>query len=117
MSIDVNSGGRPLSPLSPPTWGELMPAGQVAGVIRFVLGTRSVAFPIAQLRRWEHHLGPPETLLISAGQEQLLVEGRDLAEVRAALDLGRLSELRPNYRKASELRPGPCIHAITIEGT
>jgi len=66
------------------------------------------------LTRWEHLAGRPETITISAGKERIVVEGRDLSQVHAALDLGRLSELRPNLARTGG-QPGPRVHRITIE--
>jgi hypothetical protein len=62
-------------------------------------------------------LGEPELLTIKADRDEIVVEGRDLTEVRAALDLGRLCELRVNFPRPTGARPGPQVRRITIETT
>jgi hypothetical protein len=62
-------------------------------------------------------LGEPELLTIKTDRDEIVVEGRDLAEVRAALDLGRLCELRVNFPRPTGARPGPQVRRITIETT
>ena len=114
MSIEQQPGKKAFVVPPPPTWGELEPEGRTANVVRFVLADRVVSFPVSELRRWEHVAGEPETLTISAGKESVLVEGRNLHVVRAALDLGCLGELRVNLER-SNARPGPQVRRITIE--
>jgi hypothetical protein len=115
MSIETHSGGKILTHSAPPTWGEVVPDGQVAVVIRFIVGQNAVTFPISQFKRWEHTMGLPETLTLLAGNEQITIEGKELGLVRAALDLGRLCELRVNFYAKSGARPGPQIRRIAIE--
>lgn len=115
MSIDQHPAAKPLVPPPPPSWGEIASTGEIAAVVRFVLDQRVVTFPADQFKRWEHALGVPETLTISTEKEQIVVEGRELAEIRAALDLGCLCELRANYPRASGARPGPQVRRIAIE--
>ena len=114
MSIQQQTGKKPLVPPPLPTWGETTPDGQTASVVRFVLADRVVTFPFSEFKRWEHVAGEPELLTIHAGDEVVTVEGAGLAVVRAALDLARLGELRPNYER-SGVRPGPRVRQITIE--
>jgi hypothetical protein len=114
MSIQQQPGKRPLVPPPPPTWGETTSDGQTARVVRFVLADRVVTFPFSELKRWEHVAGAPELLTIHAGKEVVTIEGAELAVVRAALDLARLVELRPNHDR-SGARPGPRVRQITIE--
>ena len=114
MSIEQQPGKTPLCSPPPPTWGELSPEGQRATVVRFVVADRVVSFPTSELRRWEHVAGDPEVLTIQAGKEAIVVEGRELNVVRAALDLTSLCELRPNGER-SHARPGPRVRRITIE--
>jgi hypothetical protein len=115
MSIDPHPGKKPLVPPPPPNWGEIAPAGETAVVVRFALVDRVVTFPVAEFKRWEHAASEPETLTISTEKEQIVLEGRELAEIRAALDLGRLSEVRVNYPRSSGARPGPRVQRIVIE--
>jgi hypothetical protein len=115
MSIDAQPGGKPLVAPPPLTWGEVAPPGELAAVVRFVLEDRTVSFPVAQLRRWESVPGDREALTISIGTELVLVEGQELAAIRAALDLGRLCEVRLNYPAKTGARPGPRVRRITIE--
>jgi hypothetical protein len=117
MSIEVIAGTKPLTRPAPPNWGELSPDGDLARVVRFALVGGWVSFPADQLKRWEHTLGEPEWLTIRADREEIVVEGRDLAEVRAALDLGRLCELRVNFPRSTGARPGPQVRRITIATT
>ncbi len=114
MSIEQQPGKKPLVPPPPPNWGELTPEDRGATVVRFVLVDRVVSFRASELTRWEHVAGEPETLTISAGKDQVVVEGRELQVVRAALDLGRLGELRANVERSNG-RPGPRVRRITIE--
>jgi len=114
MSIEPHPGSKPLVPPPPPTWGEIAPVGKTALVVRFALADRVVTFPMDQFKRWEHTAGEPELLTITTDKEQIVMEGRELAEVRAALDLGRLSEVHINYPRAGA-RPGPRVQRITIE--
>lgn len=114
MSIDQQPGKKPLASNALSTWGETTPEGQTALVVRFALSDRVVTFPIAEFRRWEHVAGEPEVLMISTGKEQIVIEGRELAPIRAALDLGRLTELRTN-RERSAAQTGPCVRQITME--
>jgi len=115
MSIESHPTGKPLAPAPPPSWGEVAPVGQAASVMRFVLVDRVVTFPTDQFKRWEHVVGVPEMLTLSTGNELVVVEGRELSEIRAALDLGRLCELRVNYPPKSGTRPGPQVRRIAIE--
>lgn len=115
MSIESHPGAKPLVPRPPPSWGEIASEGQTALVVRFVLVDIVVTYPADQFKRWEHVFGFPETLTIRTEKEEVIVEGRDLAEIRAALDLGRLYELRVNYPSKSGTRPGPQVRRIAIE--
>ncbi len=115
MSIEVFPGNKPLTRPAPPNWGEISPDGDPARVVRFALVGGWVSFPADQLKRWEHTLGEPELLTIKTDRDEIVVEGRDLAEVRAALDLGRLCELRINFPRSTGARPGPQVRRITIE--
>lgn len=115
MSIDPHPGKMPLLPPAPPNWGETVPEGKPVLVVRFALVDRVVTFPVDQFKRWEHIAGEPERLTISTDKEEIVIEGRELAEVRAALDLGRLCEVRINYPRPSSARPGPRVQRITIE--
>ena len=114
MSIEHEPGKRALAPPPPLTWGEVAPEGETARVVRFCLTDRVVTFPVSELRKWEHAAGEPELLTIDAGKEQVVIDGAHLSSVRAALDLGRLCELRPNHQR-SPARPGPQVRSITIE--
>ena len=113
MSLDTHAGRLPVTRRLTRTWGELTPEGEPASVLRFVLADRIVTILTDDLRRWEHLQGEPEQLILSTGGGQFTVEGMYLDEVRHALDLRRLTELRPNY--AGGIRPGPRIRGITIE--
>ena len=115
MSIEPHPGKKSLVPPPPPGWGELAPEGQTALVVRFALADRVVTFPADEFRRWEHAAGEPERLTIRTAQEEIVIEGRELAEIRAALDLGRLCEVRMNHPRSSGVRPGPQVRRITIE--
>ena len=94
MSIEIFPGTKPLTRPAPPNWGEISPGGKTATVVRFALVDRWVSFPADQFKRWEHAVGEPEMLTIKTEKEEIVIEGRELAEIRAALDLGRLCELR-----------------------
>ncbi len=115
MSIEIYPGGMPLARPVPPNWGEISPEGKTATVVRFVLVNRWVSFPIDQFERWEHAVGEPELLTIKTGKEEIVIEGRELSEIRAALDMGRLCELRVNFPRPTGARPGPQVRRITIE--
>lgn len=115
MSIDSQPGRRTFAPPPAPTWGELTPEGRNTQIIRFALTDRVVTIPIAEIRRWEHQSGEPEVLTISTSREQIVVEGQALGEVRAALDVARLCEIRTTFARAIPCRPGPRIMRITIE--
>lgn len=117
MSIDPTPGAKPLTPPPPPSWGEIAPAGETAAVMRFVLVDRVVSYPAVEFQRWEHVLGVPEILTLTTDKELVMVEGRELTEIRAALDLGRLCELRVNYPPKTGKRPGPQVQRIAIEAT
>lgn len=117
MSLDLRSGTKPLTASPPPSWGEIAPDGESAAVIRFVLVDRVVTYPSAQFKRWEHVVGVPETLILTTDKELVVVEGRELGEIRAALDLGRLCEVRINYPPKSGARPGPQVRRIAIEAS
>ena len=115
MSIEQQSGKNLLVPRPPPPWGEIAPEGQTAAVVRFILPDRVVSYPHGELKRWEHAGGEPEVLTINAGKDQVVVEGRELAAIRAALDLGRLCELRPTTPAKPGGRPGTQVKRIAIE--
>lgn len=115
MSIETHPAGKPLTQAAPLNWGEVAPAGETALVLRFLVEQTAVTIPASQFKRWEHTLGLPETLTLITGSERITVEGKDLAPVRIALDLGRLCELRVNYPARSGVRPGPQIRRIAIE--
>ena len=114
MSIEPHRGKRPLVPPPPPHWGEVVAADQSALVLRFALGDRTVTYPCSEFKCWEHLSGPPETLTLFTAREQIVIEGRELSLIRAALDLGRLAEVRLTFSR-QPARPGPEIERITIE--
>ncbi|MDB6094037.1 MAG: hypothetical protein JWM32_1599 [Verrucomicrobia bacterium] len=114
MGIENPHGQRVVAPAPPPSWGEVVLDGQQVRAIRFCLADRVVTFPVTVLKKWEHLAGEPEILTLSAGNDHLVIEGVNLALVRAALDLGRLAEVRMNYDRLHP-RPGPIIRAITLE--
>lgn len=101
-------------PPPPSSWGEVIPEGQTVRVVRFCLVDRVVTFPATELKKWEHAVGELELLTIYAGKEQIVIEGMHLSTIRAALDLGRLCEVRQNHQR-SQARPGPQVRAITLE--
>ncbi len=115
MSIEIFAGAKPLVRSAPPNWGEISPVDRPAPVVRFALVDRWVSFPADQFTRWEHAIGEPELLTIKTGKEEIVIEGRELSEIRAALDLGRLCELRVNFPRPTGARPGPQVRRITIE--
>jgi hypothetical protein len=115
MSIESHPGKPLPSAAVAPTWGEVSPQGQVALVVRFCLPDRVITIPMGEFKRWEHAPGEGEKLTLSTSREEVTIEGRELAPVRAALDLGRLCEVRANYLRAGSNRPGPRIERITIE--
>jgi len=115
MSIEIFTRAKPLRRPAPASWGELSPEGQAATVVRFTLVNRWVSFPADEFKRWEHAVGEPELLTIKTEKEDIVIEGRELSEVRAALDLGRLCELRVNFPRPTGARPGPQVRRITIE--
>lgn len=114
MSIEQSPGQKPLVPAPPPTWGEVTPQDEKAKVVRFVLVDRVVTFPFSELKRWEHLAGEPEVVSITAGKEQVVIEGAELGAICAALDLRRLCEVRANHER-SKVRPGPRVRRIAIE--
>lgn len=86
MSIEVYPGDRPLAPPPPPTWGEIAPVGKTATVLRVALPDRWVSFPVGQFIHWEHQVGEPELLTIQTAKRSIIVTGRDLADIRIALE-------------------------------
>ncbi len=114
MSIENQPGQKPLVPAPPPTWGEVAAEDEKTKVVRFVMVDRVVTFLVSELKRWEHVAGEPEILTITAGREQVVIEGADLGLIRAALDLKRLGEVRVNHER-SRSRPGPRVRRIAIE--
>lgn len=114
MSIHPHPGEAPLTPPTPRPWGIVMPERQSAAVLRVVLTDRSVSFPWSEIRRWEHVAGNPETLVIVVGRETVTVVGEQLAEIRTALDLSRLQELRQTPCEG-RMRVGPQVRKITVE--
>lgn len=85
-------------PVAPPSrtrsWGVLTANDETAQVVRFVVGDRSVSFPLHAFKRWELVSGATDTLTIRIDQEIVTVQGRGLAVVRDALDAGELLVLR-----------------------
>ena len=114
MTIHHHPNQEPL--LAPPanSWGAVAPEGVVARVLRVVLGDSVVSFPVAELRRWEHVVGNPETLEIWAGSECVRIEGRRLTQIREALDNSKLIEVRQNT-SSPVVRSGPSIRRISLE--
>lgn len=115
MSIETEPGRKPLVGPAPPSWGELAVEGRAAIVVRFILDQSAVTIPVGLFRRWEHSLGLPETITLVTDRERVVVEGKELAPIRVALDLGRLCELRVNYHAKPGVRPGPQVRRILIE--
>ena len=115
MSIEIFPGTKPLMRPAPPNWGEISPDGKTATVVRFALVDRWVSFPADEFKRWEHAMGELELLTITTEKEEMVIEGRELSEIRAALDFGRLCELRVNFPRPIGARPGPQVRRITIE--
>jgi hypothetical protein len=114
MSIEPHPGKKPLVPPPPLPWGEVVPVGETALALRFALGDRVVTYPCSEFKRWEHVNGTPETLLLATDKQEIVIEGSDLTAIRAALDLGRLAEVRLTFSR-QPTRPGPRIERITIE--
>ena len=115
MSIDPHPDAPKFATPLPPSWGEITPVGVTATVVRFLLEERVVTLPTGRFKRWEHTRSLPESLVIGTDDERIIVEGRDLNQIRVALDLGRLSELRVNHPSKSGARPGPRVWRIAIE--
>ena len=115
MSIDTHHNATKFATPPPPSWGELTPVGVTATIVRFLLEERVVTLPTGRFKRWEHTRGQPELLVIGTDDERIIVEGRDLNQIRVALDLGRLSELRVNHSSKGGARPGPRVWRIAIE--
>jgi len=113
MTLDTRSDHAPVTRRTVRVWGELSPSGEVAHALRLVLLDRIVTYITEDIRRWEHLLGEPEQLILSAGRDTILIEGDALTELRVALELRRLTEIRVSV--PSLTRPGPRIRAITIE--
>lgn len=116
MSIAHHPGKDPLAPPAPRSWGLILPERQMCPTLRLVLSDRSISFPVADLRRWEHVAGDPELLTILTSREAIEIEGRLLAEVRQALDELRLKELKING-VGPQLRDGPVVQRITLRRT
>lgn len=114
MSIDTRPETKPLHVVAPPSWGDVVPAGVTALAVRIVLVDRIVTYPASRISRWEHVITTPEELILSVARETVVVEGRDLFEIRAALDQGRLCEVRVNHPLKSGTRPGPQVRRISI---
>jgi hypothetical protein len=114
MSISQHPDREPLLPPPPIPWGDVVSDKRTKEVVRFVLADRVVSYPLHELKRWEHLAGNPEQLLISVGHEVIRVEGRQLIEVRLALDESRLLELRMSRSKLMS-QSGTTVSRITIE--
>ncbi len=115
MSIDHHLGKAPPSAAPAPTWGEITPEGQSALVVRFCMEEKTVTIPFGEFKRWEHVRSETETIALMTSRELVVIEGRELLAIRVALDLMRLAEVRPNYRRLVEGRPGPRVQRISIE--
>lgn len=101
-------------PVAPPSrecaWGVLADGDEAALAVRFVLGERSVSFPMHALKRWEFSPGATDTLTIQANAERIVVQGHGLAAVRDALDAGALRVLRTKPgRGAVAAAPGETV--------
>ena len=95
-------------------WGEVGPEGDPNPTIRFVLSDRTVCFPTSEIKRWEHIRSTPERLILVSTLERITVTGRELTDVRCAMDRNRLRELRVAPAKAG-IRIGPQIDRIEFE--
>jgi hypothetical protein len=115
MSIESDPAKTSIVAVSQPTWGDLVAEGKSAQVIRFWLTDRVVTFPASEFCRWERITAEPECIRLFTAKEEIVIEGRDLTEVGAALDLGRVCELHANFTASSSRRPGPRIARITIQ--
>jgi len=113
MSIKPHPGKPPLTAPSGPSWGDFVPEGETAEVVRFILAGRTVSFPFTQLKYWELVAGEPEFLTLHAEKQAIAIEGRNLNAIAAALDLRRVSEVRSNREFQSE-RTAPQVREITI---
>ena len=113
MSIAHHPGKDPLAPPAPRSWGLVLPERQVCPSVRLVLADRSISFPVSEFRRWEHVAGDPELLSILTSREVIVIEGRQLAEVRQAIDEVRLKELKING-SGPQLRDGPQVLRISL---
>ncbi|MBL9186681.1 MAG: hypothetical protein JNK23_04335 [Opitutaceae bacterium] len=95
MALKDHPTTKPTAPLSPErAWGVLADEDEAALAVRFVVGERSVSFPVHTLKRWELNPGATDTLAIQADAERIVVQGHGLASVRDALDAGALRVLR-----------------------
>ena len=114
MSIKVPATHAPLRPAGMEMWGEVGPEGDPNPTIRFVLSDRTVCFPTSEIKRWEHIRSTPERLILVSTLERITVTGRDLTDIRCAMDRNRLREVRVAPSKAG-IRIGPQIDRIEFE--
>jgi hypothetical protein len=109
MALKQNPELAPAVKSGGPAWGVLVEKGESAQVVRFVVGDRSVSFPVHSLKRWEFVPGTPDTLGIATGGEIVTVQGHGLAAVRDALDAGALLVLRVKSGRGATPPPGETV--------
>jgi hypothetical protein len=92
-------------------------SGHPVPAVRFELADRTISYLTAEIRRWELVLADQgdERLLITAGNDIVVVTGRGLMTAHTALDQIRLQILREAPARRVSYAEEPWIHRIEVE--
>lgn len=106
MALKDHTETSPAAPQSRTrSWGLLTDGDETAQVVRFVVGDKSVSFPLHAFKRWEFMPGATEMIAVRTEAETITITGRGLAAVRDALDAGELLVLRVKPGRATSEPP------------
>ena len=115
MTLKPQANKAPVLAPAPPTWGVLADSGEPATVIRFESADGAYSYPYHALTRWVLQVGEPQTLVIEAGADRVIVRGRELEVVRDALDAGRLRVLRIAEERYFLTEAGVVVAELNVE--
>lgn len=115
MNLKPQLDKTPVTLPPSPAWGDLAEPGEPVGVIRFECEDGAYSYPYHVLAQWVLQGSAPETLVIHAGSDRVIVRGRQLDKIRNALDSGRLQVVRCTNERYIDSEVNPVVERIEVE--
>lgn len=115
MSLKAQSDRPAVVVTVPPKWGILAEAGETVSSVRFECADGAYSYPYHTLSRWVLEGSMPEILVIRAGSDRVIVCGRQLEQIRDALDSGRLRVVRCTNERYGNGNVSTVVERIVVE--